>query len=60
MTTQNWNPSAASSYMTLTWNRQGQQINPGQVYQLAIMLSVSSSITGITTFSFGIIITGTG
>jgi len=60
MTTQNWNPSAASSYMTLTWNRQGQQINPAQVIQFAIMLSVSPSVTGITTFSFDIIITGTG
>jgi len=60
MTTQNWNPSTGSSYMTLSWNREGQQISPAQVIQFVIVLSVSPSITGISSFSFDIIITGTG
>jgi len=60
MTTQNWNPSTASSFMTLTWNREGQQISPNQVIQFVITLSVSPSVTGISSFSFDIIITGTG
>jgi len=60
MTTQNWNPSTASSLMTLTWNREGQQISPNQVIQFVITLSVSPSVTGISSFSFDIIITGTG
>ena len=60
MTTQNWNPSTASSYMTLTWNREGQQVSPGQVIQFVITLSVSPSVTGISSFSFDTKITGTG
>jgi len=60
MTTQNWNPSTASSYMTLTWNYGGQQISSNQVLQFAITLSISPSITAISSFSFDIIITGTG
>lgn len=60
MTSQNWSPSSASSYMSLTWNREGQQISPDQVIQFVITLSVSSSVTGISSFSFDIVITGTG
>lgn len=60
MTSQNWSPSSASSYMSLTWTREGQQINPDQVIQFVITLSVSSSVTGISSFSFDIVITGTG
>lgn len=60
MTRQNWSPSSASSYMSLTWNREGQQISPDQVIQFVITLSVSSSVTDISSFSFDIVITGTG
>lgn len=60
MTSQNWSPSSAPSYMSLTWTREGQQINPDQVIQFVITLSVSSSVTGISSFSFDIVITGTG
>lgn len=60
MTSQDWSPSSASSYMTLTWNREGQQIIPDQVMQFVVTLSVSPSVTGISSFSFDTIITGTG
>ncbi len=60
MTSQNWSPSSAPSYMSLTWTREGQQISPDQVIQFVITLSVSSSVTGISSFSFDIVITGTG
>ncbi len=60
MTSQNWSPSSAPSYMSLTWTREGQQINPDQVIQFVITLSVSSSVTDISSFSFDIVITGTG
>ena len=55
----NWNPSSASSYFTLTWNRAGYVLAVGASVQAVLSLTVSSSITGITTFSFDITITAT-
>lgn len=60
MTAQNWNPANATDNMALTWNREGQQVNPDQVMGFVIVLSVSENITGISTFSFDIVISGTG
>jgi hypothetical protein len=58
--TQNWNPSTASSYMTLSWNYAGQTLSINQVLQMKLTLAVSSTISGVTSFSFDIIITATG
>jgi hypothetical protein len=58
--TQNWNPSTASSYMTLNWNYAGQTLSVNQVLQIKLTLIVSSTISGITGFSFDITITATG
>jgi hypothetical protein len=55
----NWNPSSASSYFTLTWNRGGYVLAVGASVQAVLSLAVSSSITGITTFSFDITFTAT-
>jgi hypothetical protein len=60
MSTSNWNPSTASSYLTLTWNYNGQTINPGASVQVTLTLTVSASITGINSFSFDIIAAGSG
>jgi hypothetical protein len=59
MTVGNWNPTSASSYLTLTWNRQSYVLTAGVVVQATLTLAVSSSISGITSFSFDITITGT-
>jgi len=60
MTTENWNPSSASSYMTLSWNlEEGYVLNPGQSVETVLTLLVSSSISGVEDFTFDIIITGT-
>lgn len=59
MTNDNWNPASASSYITLTWNRENHVLNPGSVVEAVLTLLVSSDISGITNFSFDIIITGT-
>lgn len=59
MSTSNWNPAAASSYMTLAWNYNGQTLAVGQVVQVKFTLAASSSITGVTTFSFDITIIAT-
>ncbi len=60
MSTSNWNPSNAATYMTLTWDYSGQTVNIGQSVQVKFTLTTSSSITGITSFSFDLTITSTG
>jgi hypothetical protein len=62
MTTDNWNSEAASTYLTLTWNREGYVLGTSEstrVVQAILTLSVSSSVSGVAGFSFDIIITGT-
>lgn len=58
LTTQNWNPPTASNYMTLTWDKQGQTLNAGSAASASLTLTVFSNTTGITNFSFDIIIAG--
>ena len=53
----NWNPASASSYFTLTWNRDGYSLAVGATVQAVLSLNVSSSISGTTTFSFDLTIT---
>jgi hypothetical protein len=60
METSNWSPASASSYMTLSWNYGGQTLAVNAVRQVTFTLAVSSSITGITSFSFDITITANG
>jgi len=59
MTTNNWNPASASSYMTLSWNRENYALSSGSVVSAVLTLSVSSGVSEITDFSFDIIIIGT-
>jgi len=60
MTTSNWNPTSANGPLTVTWNQQGKVLAPGQSTAAVLTLALSSSITGITTFSVQISISGTG
>ena len=61
LSTANWSPSTASDYISLDWNYAGGTIDPDQVIEATLTLSVSPSIeeAGITTFGFDIVITGT-
>jgi hypothetical protein len=60
LTTNTWAPSSASTYITVTWNREGTAVNAGNNVQANVTLSVSPSIAGITSFTFTMVITGTG
>jgi hypothetical protein len=61
MTTSGWNPSSADGPITFSWNREGTALNAGQSTSATLTLTVSSSISSsITSFSFNIVITGTG
>jgi hypothetical protein len=57
---QNWNPSTASNYMTLNWNYAGQTLSVNQVLQVKLTLIVSSTVSGITNFSFDLTVSATG
>jgi hypothetical protein len=60
MATSNWNPTNANGPLTITWDKEGTVLAPGQSTAATITLLVSSSITGITSFSVQILIYGTG
>ena len=58
LTTQNWNPVNASSFIGLSWNREAQSVSAGTVVAAVLTVSVYSNVTGITNFSFDIVIAG--
>ena len=60
METSNWSPPSVSDYMTLSWDYTGQPLNPDEVVEVTFTLTVSPSIDGITSFSFDIVIVGSG
>ena len=60
MTAQDWDPTEASNYLSLTWNREGQKISPDQVMSFVLRLSVSPNIQDVSSFSLDITIYGTG
>ena len=59
ISTENWSPASASNYISLSWSSYGVVISPGQVAEVTLTLQVSDSISGVTEFSFDIVITAT-
>ena len=59
LSTQNWNPTSASSYITLSWNREGRTLAAGNITLATLTLNISKSISAISSFSFDIVISGT-
>jgi hypothetical protein len=58
MTATSWNPSAAASYITLTWNRQSYVLTQGNSVSALLVLTVSASVNGFTGFSCTTFIAG--
>lgn len=58
--TENWSPSNASQYIALSWNYYGHSIGLGEIVEVTINLAVSDSVSGITDFSFDVVIVGSG
>src|SRR3990170_4090704 len=52
MTTTNWVPSSASTYLTLTWNRANYVLAAGGSVSATLTLAASASAGAITTFNF--------
>lgn len=59
LTSSNWSPTNAGSFITLSWNKEDSILAPGNSTAATLSLYVSQSITGITTFSFTVVIIGT-
>lgn len=60
LNTQNWDPSDAALYMSLDWNYTGVVLEPLESIPIMLTLTVSAEATGITDFSFEIVVTGEG
>ena len=58
MTYSGWNPVEAGTYLTLTWNREGTIVVADEVVSAVLTLDVSDTITGITSYSYDIVIAG--
>jgi hypothetical protein len=56
LSTDNWNPSNASWFITLGWDYDGQTFEPFEILLVTLILQVSPDIEGIKSFSFDIII----
>jgi hypothetical protein len=59
LTTNNWNPTNAPTYLTLSWNRQNTILTAGQIIQATITLTVAANTGSLTTFNCDVTLTGT-
>ena len=59
MTVSNWNPTTASSYLGLSWNRQNHALSAGNSVQATLTLTATASTGSLTDFSCTVTITGT-
>jgi hypothetical protein len=59
MTANNWNPTNATSSLTLTWNQQNTILTAGQTTQATLTLTAAANTGSLTTFSCNVTLTGT-
>ena len=59
MTTNNWTPTNAPTYLTLSWNRQNTVLNAGASIQATLTLTAAANTGSLTTFSCDVTLTGT-
>src|SRR4030067_1671225 len=55
-----WNPAGAAGQINVTWDKENDVLNSGQSTSATLTLSVSPTISGVTSFSMSIVITGSG
>jgi archaellum component FlaG (FlaF/FlaG flagellin family) len=60
MTTTSWNPAIAAGQINVAWDRENAVLNAGQSTSATLTLSVSQNVSGVTSFSMSIVITGSG
>lgn len=52
MTTSDWAPEVAYQYISCSWNYDDLWVKPNEVVKVALLLSVSRFVQGVTNFSF--------
>ena len=60
MSCSGWNPVLAEGFLTLSWDVEGVVVQGGEVVQAVFALDVSEAVTGVTDFSFNIVLEGIG
>lgn len=55
-----WNPANATQVVSLSWDRENAQVDAGNVVSANLTLHVAAGTSGLSTFTFTIIITGMG
>jgi hypothetical protein len=53
-----WNPPAAANYLELNQDHENKKIQPSEVVKVALSLTVSASVAGVTNFAFNIVAEG--
>jgi hypothetical protein len=59
LTASSWSPSGATTYLTLSWNKQNAVLAAGASTQATLTLTAASDCGSLTNFSCSITITGT-
>jgi hypothetical protein len=59
MTSSNWTPTNANTYLTLSWNRQNTVLTAGTSIQATLTLTAAANTGTLTTFSCDVTLTGT-
>jgi len=60
LNTQGWDPSDAAKYIRLSWNCTGTVLDPSRSIPALLTLNVLANATGVSDFSFQILITAEG
>ena len=60
MLTEEWNPQNASSFITLSWDYDESVIDVDGSIPITFTLNISPAVVGINSFSFTIVIVGSG
>jgi hypothetical protein len=58
LTIENWIPTAADTYMDITWDKETTILDPEQVTPASLTLTTASDTGSLADFNFDIIITG--
>jgi len=58
MTAKDWTPSTAIQCIYLTWNKEGAILESGKVVPATITLKIESDTSGLSDFSFNLVISG--
>jgi len=60
MTTTAWNPTIAAGQINVAWDKENTVLNAGQSTSATLTLGVSQNVSGVTSFSMNIIVSGSG